>query len=313
MNRAIPIVAIILTPFLLVQCTGQKARNSPKKNKGDPKVLEAIEALVPLHRVKGEPEPGEWLDRFDEPGQTYAEYIQSDPVRPDESRSILYILLLGDFGVDQKTIVEKTAKFMGIYFNLPVAFADPLGLDVVPDEYQRQHPSWGMDQLHAGYILDTVLKPRVPEDAVALIAFTTSDLWPRAGWNFVFGMASIRERVGVWSIFRFGDPSGDEAERTLCLLRTIGTGSHETGHMLGMLHCTAYECNMNGSNSLPESDRTPMALCPQCAPKIWWACRCDPVDRYVKLEAFCRKNGLKEQADFYLESRKKIETTFDAK
>ena len=80
-----------------------------------------------------------------------------------------------------------------------------------------------------------------------------------------------------------------------------------------MLHCIAFECNMNGSNSLPESDRTPLALCPECVAKIWWSCRCDPVERYTKLEAFCRENGMTEEADFYQKSRETIETVFSAK
>jgi archaemetzincin len=126
-------------------------------------------------------------------------------------------------------------------------------------------------------------------------------------------MASIRQRVGVWSIFRNGDPEGDEDERALCLLRTIGTGTHETGHMLSMLHCIRYECNMNGSNSREESDKTPLALCPECAAKIWWACACDPVQRYEKLEAFCRKNGLMKQAEFYRKSRETILPVFTPK
>jgi archaemetzincin len=277
------------------------------------KFLRGRDALKPLHKKKGRPEPGDWLDRFDEKGQTLEAYLDSDPIRPGGRRNKLYIVLLGDFGEAKKKIVEKTAAFMGIYFNLPVAFAEPIPLDVIPGTARRGHPSWGMPQVHAGYILDSVLKHRVPKDAVALIAFTTSDLWPGRGWNFVFGMASIRERVGVWSIYRFGDPAGGEGERVLCLARTLGTGTHETGHMLGMLHCIAYECNMNGSNSLPESDETPLALCPECAAKIWWACGGDPVERYRKLEVFCRENGLTAEAEVYKASREAIARVFEGK
>jgi len=53
------------------------------------------------------------------------------------------------------------------------------------------------------------------------IAFTASDLWPGPGWNFVFGLASLRERVGVWSIHRFGNPSKGQAAFTQTLLRTL--------------------------------------------------------------------------------------------
>jgi archaemetzincin len=71
------------------------------------------------------------------------------------------------------------------------------------------------------------------------------------------------------------------------------------GHMFSMLHCTAYACGMCGSNSLTESDRRPMALCPECMAKICWATQADPVDRYRKLAALCRKHELTDQAKQY--------------
>ena len=56
--------------------------------------------------------------------------------------------------------------------------------------------------------------PRRPEDAVAVLGLTTSDLWPGEGWNFVFGQASLRDRIGVWSLYRFGDPERSDADYT---------------------------------------------------------------------------------------------------
>ncbi len=47
-----------------------------------------------------------------------------------------------------------------------------------------------------------------------MLALTTSDLWPGEGWNFVFGQASLSERVGVWSLHRLGNP---QIEFTTCL------------------------------------------------------------------------------------------------
>jgi HSP20 family molecular chaperone IbpA len=56
------------------------------------------------------------------------------------------------------------------------------------------------------YLLYEVLEPDRPEDALAYLALTASDLWPGEGWNFVFGQANLRRRVGVWSLYRNGDP-----------------------------------------------------------------------------------------------------------
>ncbi len=67
---------------------------------------------------------------------------------------------------------------------------------------------------------------------------------------------------------------------------------HETGHLLGIAHCTAYECGMNGSNSLDESDRNPVPFCPEDERKVWWATGVDPITRYQRLIAFAQRRGL---------------------
>ena len=45
------------------------------------------------------------------------------------------------------------------------------------------------------------------------------------------------------------------------LRRTLGTASHELGHVLTMYHCTAFRCLMNGSNHQEERDGRPLHLC----------------------------------------------------
>ncbi|MFH1706907.1 MAG: archaemetzincin [Planctomycetota bacterium] len=151
-------------------------------------------------------------------------------------------------------------------------------------------------------MIDRVLRPAVPKDALCYIAFTGSDLWPGEGWNFVFGLAGLRERVGVWSLYRFGDPARDADAYRLCLQRTIKVGVHETGHMISMEHCIAYECIMNGSNHLQEMDSRPLWLCPVCLRKTCFAVKADPVARYRALEPLARDYGLTAEADFFARS-----------
>ncbi|NIM16921.1 MAG: hypothetical protein GTO45_33555 [Candidatus Aminicenantes bacterium] len=257
-----------------------------------------IKKLRPLHKPLEKPKPGDWLAEHPEPGQTFTEYLRYNPVTPQGKRHVIYIQPLGDFTGTQRKIVTLTADFMGRYFNLPVKIKEDLPMSLVPEKARRTHPYWGMKQILTGYVLAYILKPRLPEDAAAYIAFTVSDLWPGRGWNFVFGQASIRERVGVWSIYRNGDPEKSQADFQLCLLRTMKTASHETGHMFSMLHCTLYQCNMCGSNHREESDRRPITLCPECLAKLCWATRSHPIERYKKLSEFFEKNGFKQEVDF---------------
>ncbi len=264
-----------------------------------PNALDKVmEKLRPLHKKPGKPGPGDWLSVHHEPGQTFDEYLRCRPVTPQGKRNVIYVQPLGDFTSTQRRIVALTADFMGCYFNVPVKIKEDLPLSLIPAKARRTHPTWGMKQILSTYVLDTVLIPRLPKDAAAYIAFTSSDLWPGRGWNFVFGQASIRERVGVWSIYRNGDPDKSTADFRLCLLRTMKTATHETGHMFSMLHCILYQCNMCGSNHREESDRRPIFLCPECLAKLCWATRSDPVTRYKKLADFSKKNGFTAEADF---------------
>jgi archaemetzincin len=212
---------------------------------------------------------------------------------------VIYVQPLGDFTSKQRKVVELSADYMSRYFNRPVRIRDDVPLAVIPDRARRVHPIWGDRQILSTYVLNDVLRPQLPRDAAACIAFTASDLWPGEGWNFVFGQASLRHRVGVWSIYRNGDPEAGDDEFRLCLKRTLKTATHETGHMFSMRHCIAYQCNMCGSNHREESDRHPLYLGPECLAKVCWATGADPVDRFTGLASFCRTHGLKEEAEYF--------------
>jgi archaemetzincin len=258
--------------------------------------------LVSLHKPLGPPRPGDWLASHEENGQTYTEYVRGRPVRAEGRRRVIYIQPLGDFSPTERKIVDLTAEYMRIFFQLPVRIRGDLSLALIPERARRKHPQWGMSQILSTYVLSDVLRPRLPPDAVAMIALTTSDLWPGEGWNFVFGQASLADRVGVWSIHRFGDPQKNEDAFRLTLRRTLATATHETGHMFSMEHCIFYECSMCGSNSLPEADRCPLWLCPHCLAKLCYATGANPQKRFRDLVAFAKAQGLAREAEFWQKS-----------
>lgn len=269
-------------------------------------LVPVIRKLQPLHLKLGRPGPMDWLAQHEEPGQTFAEYVASRPTRPQGKRHVIYIQPLGTFTPEQEKVLTLTSEFMGLYYNLPVKTLAAVPLSKVPASARREHPAWHIPQILTTYVLDDLLIPKLPADAAAYIAFTASDLWPGKGWNFVFGQASLEERVGVWSIYRNGDPAESQDAFMLCLLRTMKTAVHETGHMFGMYHCIAYECCMCGSNHREESDKRPLWLCPECVAKVCWATNTAPVARYQRLAEFCEKNGLKPEAEYYRKAIKAL-------
>jgi archaemetzincin len=121
------------------------------------------------------------------------------------------------------------------------------------------------------------------------------DLYPAESWNFVFGYASLSERVGVYSFARYdpafhGQPRGPKTNK-LILRRGLKVMAHELGHMFGLEHCTYYSCVMNGTNHLEESDQKPLSLCPVCLRKLHHSIGFDPAERYRKLGSFYQEVG----------------------
>lgn len=255
--------------------------------------------LSPLAKKLAAPKRGEWLYEHKEAGQSFAQYVASQPVQRSAEWKTIHICVIGDLSPKQMQIIETTRKYLEIFFDTPVKIGKSIPLADIPERAQRKHPQWGGEQVLTTYVLDEILRPNRPADALASLAFTDSDLWPGKNWNFVFGQASLRERTGVWSIHRNGNPETDDASYKLCLRRTLCTASHETGHILSMPHCTQFECSQNGSNNLEESDNKPLHLCPVCQRKLCWNLRVDPVAHLRKLEEFCRKHNFEEEVEWY--------------
>ena len=162
-----------------------------------------IKLIEPFFKPMGEPAADEWLATFSEKGQTFEQYINSNPTLPTGKRNKIYIQPIGKFDKQQLKVIEYAAEYLKEFFQLPVhledekQFNEPLSL-----ENYRIHPDWKIKQIRTGYVLDNLLLPVLPEDAAAMIAFTSEDLYPDKNFNFVFGQASFENRVGVWSLYR---------------------------------------------------------------------------------------------------------------
>ena len=311
-SRVATLTAVLLAALAADGCrTAPKGPTKSSRESPAPSSPEGLKATIekvrPLHRQKATPQPGDWLDTFKEPGQTFDEYLHSNPTRPEGARRVLYVQPLGRFTPAQARVVALAADFMSRFFNLPVRVREPAPLDKVPRKALRDSPVGSGRQIQAGYVMMDVLRPTLPADAAALIGFTSSDLFPDETLNFVFGQANLRERVGVWSLYWLGRPDASADDFKSTLLRTLKIASHETGHMFSVQHCTRYECVMNGTNSLNETDRSPLDACPECTAKLCWAAGADPRERYARLADFCAEHGLAFERRFFEDSARALE------
>jgi archaemetzincin len=243
-----------------------------------------------------EPGPDDWLANFDEPGQTFDEFVASRPFIPTETNNILYIQPLGHSDEFELPTLEELEVFYEAYFSMEAQILEPIE-PADHDITERVH--MGGRQLLTTDILN-LLARRLPIDAHSLIAVTMIDLYPDDDWNFVFGQASLTHRVGVFSFARY-----ESFAREQTLRRSFKVLAHEAGHMFGIWHCTYFHCLMNGSNHLGELDASPIHLCPVDMRKLYWAIGFDPVARYERLIEVYRSFELQEEVT-WLEDRLRL-------
>jgi archaemetzincin len=244
------------------------------------------------------PEPGDWLAVHQEQDQTFEQFKTSNPNRPAPNRNIIYLQPLGDFAAERSPSLEKLREFAAAFFAMEVKTLPSAPIDNFP---ARRNPFTHNQQILTTDVL-RFLKARIPADAFCVLAITMEDLYPEPSWNFVFGQASLRDRVGVYSFSRYDPEFYGEAHTSgyevLLLRRSCKVLAHETSHMFGLTHCTFFDCLMNGSNHLVESDRRPLHLCPVCLRKLQWSVGFDVLARYTGLEQFDRAAGFTDEADW---------------
>ena len=285
--------------LLLFSCNGENRSTSQKKDKTN--ILDHCDsvkiALAGLYDTLGEPENGEWRYKFKESHESYHDYIACKPIRASVKRNIIYIQPIGNFDSLRFGIIKTTAEYLKAFYGLEVKIKNRILLNNIPSSAKRKQDD--QVQVLTQYIMFKVLEPVIPDDAAAYIGFTTVDLYPEEGWNFVFGQASYEKRIGVWSLFRFGNPDESKEMYKLCLNRTLKTASHETGHMFSLPHCVKYLCNMNGSISLEESDVQPEWLCPECMCKICWNFKISEKKYLKDIKEFWEKYGDENKINVY--------------
>jgi len=167
---------------------------------------------------------------------------------------------------------------------MPVVVRPPLDLATAKIT-TRTNPYTRQRQLLTTDIL-SYLKRQLPADAYCMLGITMIDLYPDPAWNFVFGQAALRDRVGVYSFARY-----EGVARRSCKVV-----AHETSHMFGIEHCIYFRCVLNGSNHLAESDARPMHLCPVDLRKLQWSVGFDVIERYRRLRAVCERAGFADEA-----------------
>lgn len=219
------------------------------------------------------PQNGDWLDEFEEPGQTLQEFRECEHNIPNSKRSIIYLQPL-ESTKGKELLFDQLTRFTAAYFGIPAKLSSPDRVDT--SKFPFRDEIWAKQ--YQTYPIMDQLKERVPDSAFCQLAITYSDLYPGEGWNYVFGMGDFTEGVGVFSVHRYAS-----RDSVLFKKRCVKIISHETGHMFGLRHCVNAHCNMNGANNLREFDSQPLYLCPVCLSKLNSSVWFNPRERYENL------------------------------
>lgn len=253
----------------------------------------ATRRLEGLAKPLGRPRPGDWRSQVREPEQDFGQFVHDSR----RASGALVIQPIGELSRDRKRAMGTLVESLSAFFGMRAVCAAPLSESELPRRCFRQ--VGGTRQINAEALMELVLRPLVGGEVSAVVAITDFDLYPGDDWPFAAAFG--------WSSFDFGTAvvstasilKGTSADRERGLLRLIKLCLHEIGHTLALRHCSRFNCLMNGSGSLKESDSKPLALCPDCLAKLSLVTGRDPDAHIGEMFDFCKNKGFETEARHY--------------
>jgi archaemetzincin len=163
---------------------------------------------------------------------------------------------------------ETVARFLEASTSIPTA-VDPEPID----------PAFAYDRSRGQMDCRKLLVPlreRAAARGTYVLGLADVDLFS-AIFTFVFGEAHLGGPAGLFSIHRlrpelYGLPLDPE----LLIARTRREALHETGHLLGLVHCRTPECAMQFSGSAEEVDLKNDSFCTECRDQVRGRLAVDP-------------------------------------
>jgi archaemetzincin len=164
-------------------------------------------------------------------------------------------LYLAVMGAMESGIVEAVADSLAAPFEAEVRRV------ALPD------PEFALDARRAQYSSTEVLRSLAgqrPADAWKVLGVTTRDLFiPML--TFVFGQAQLNGGTGLISTARLRQEFyGMPPDSALAAVRARKEALHETGHMLGLIHCAERTCAMSLATNIQHLDAKHPGLCGAC-------------------------------------------------
>ncbi len=228
----------------------------------------------------------------------FRRYVASGPLRPTQFRHTLYLIPLGPLDERVRKRMDLVREFLEAYLTLPVRMEPAAGLEGCPSRPARV-AGRTVRQYEAEHLIDHLLKPQRPADALAVVGLASQDLYGKqVDWASVAHLARTGEGLAVCSLARTfpefferrPDPEKVYRNRRLA----FGIAADAACRTIGLTPCRKYYCVMNQARR--SSTTEPLHLCPDCLRKLRWTLGFDPVERYETLRRFYKRVGLPVQA-----------------
>lgn len=185
-----------------------------------------------------------------------------------------------------------SAAWAGTYYVRPLGDVDPeqarfacksiqerFALDCIvlrahPIPKQALHAA--RNQYDADVIIDALFRT-APVDAIGVVGVTNHDLFDKRHGRFVFGLASLVDRVAVVSLARYrGSWWGQAFDLRQFESRYYKVLVHEVAHTLGLKHCERHSCAMRDDADLKALDSSPRHFCAACTAAVHEGARLGP-------------------------------------
>jgi len=237
------------------------------------------------------PDEDDWLSSQKEDGQTFNKFLSDSYNIMSINRNIIYINPLQE--MPEQFLNNLLLYCQSFFYPMKVKLINLVSLESLKIKSRINQYSKKI-QYHAGQITSKTVK-YVPNNGHCLIFILLDDLYPESSWNYVFGLSSYDERVGVFSFARFSSSFENKNETikfdNFLLYSSCSTLTHEICHTFGIEHCIYYTCLMNGCNSIEEAKKQPLYECPICLRKLQYSIGFDILERYKKMLNVTKKFG----------------------
>lgn len=257
------------------------------------------------------PGPDDWLATNFEHGQTFDQFkVYANVLSAEKSK-----FYIQPYDKKLSKHLLTTLKEYCTHFFPGVKFIIRKPVDIGELGVDCREGQNGLPQYNASQLLNNMYKI-APLDRFAMIGVTSEDIYHLDEWNYVFGLANVINKTGIFSFARYAQEFYSlPADPELIMIRAIKVMSHEICHMFGLLHCIYYKCLMNGSNHIQETDSKPLHLCPVCLRKLHLCLQFNPVKRYEEIAEVCRGLGgyFNEHAEWYADRVQTIEKSMPVK